>query len=202
LAGEQPLVGTGGQLPGPGLFGPGGGALLAGLQAGLDGPAGDGGNPVLGRLMVLVPGGAGDPGAEELDLFAAAGPAPLFGLRRPRGPGEPGIQLEERLDSVGAGAAGRDRGRPSSQSLRNLLSWTWWAGLLVAGWPARNAAGLAVVLADRAVAAGPTLAFQLPLPSPSHPRPGASQPEVDAGRGGARGQGATAGGDRAPAYQG
>jgi hypothetical protein len=78
-------VGAGGQVAGAGLFGPMDAALLAGLDAGLDGPSGDGGGPVLGRLGVLVPGGAGDSGAEELHLFAAAGPTPLFGLRGPCG---------------------------------------------------------------------------------------------------------------------
>jgi hypothetical protein len=48
LAGQQPLVGARGQLMGAGLLGPLGAALLAGLEAGLDGPAGDGGDPVLG----------------------------------------------------------------------------------------------------------------------------------------------------------
>jgi hypothetical protein len=73
LVGQQPLVGTGGQVPRPGLFGAVSGALLAGLEAGLDGAAGHGGHPVLGGLEVLVPGGAGNSGAEQLDLFAAAG---------------------------------------------------------------------------------------------------------------------------------
>jgi hypothetical protein len=77
---------------GAGLLGPLGAALLAGLEAGLDGPAGDGGDPVLGGLGVLVPGGAGDPETEQLDLFAAAGPTPLLGLGCPRRPGEPGVE--------------------------------------------------------------------------------------------------------------
>jgi hypothetical protein len=106
LAGQQPLVGAGGQLPGPGLFGPVGGALLAGLETGLDGAAGDGGNSVLRGLRVLVPGGAGDPWAEQLDLFAAASPAPLFGLRRPSGPREPRVQVQERGDPFRSGARG------------------------------------------------------------------------------------------------
>jgi hypothetical protein len=33
------------------------------------------------------------------------------------------------------------------------------------------------------VAAGPTLAFQLPFPSPGHARPGPGQPKADAGLG-------------------
>jgi hypothetical protein len=64
---------------GAGLFGPVGAALLAGLDAGLDGAAGDGGDPVLGGLGILVVAGRGYPGAEQLDLFTAAGPTPLLG---------------------------------------------------------------------------------------------------------------------------
>ena len=54
---------------------------------------------------------------------------------------------------------------------------------LVAGGPPGQIAGLALVLADRAVAAGPTLAFQLPLPGPGDARPGSGQPEADPGLG-------------------
>jgi hypothetical protein len=117
LAGQQPLVGAGGQLVGAGLFSPSGGALLAGLEAGLDSPAGDGGDPVLGGLGVLIPGGAGDPGTEQLNLFAATGPTPLLGLRRPRGPSEPGVEGQERPDPLRARATGGHCGGPLVWSL-------------------------------------------------------------------------------------
>jgi hypothetical protein len=64
----------------------------------------------------------------------------------------------------------------------------------IATWAAGEAAGFAVVLTDRAVAAGPTLPFQLPLPSPSHPGPGPGQPEADAGLGDDLDQAGTAAG--------
>jgi hypothetical protein len=183
LAGQQPLVGAAGQLVGAGLFSPLGATLLASLDAGLEGPAGDGGDPMLGRLGVLVPGGASDPGTEQLNLFTATGPTPLFGLRRPRRPGEAGVQFEERLDAIRARAPGGHGGGP--------LVWRLLVGTgppipptrLVAGRPPRQTACLAVLLADRAVAASPTLTLQLPLPSPGHARPGAGQAKANPGLG-------------------
>jgi hypothetical protein len=54
---------------------------------------------------------------------------------------------------------------------------------LIAGGPPGQTTRIAVLLADRAVAAGPTLAFQLPLPGPGHARPGAGETKADAGLG-------------------
>jgi hypothetical protein len=101
---------------GAGLFGPVGAAVLAGLEAGWDGPSGDGGDPVLVGL------------ASAWLLVTLAGVTVMTG----------------------------------------------------AAW---KATGFALVLADGAVAAGPTLAFQLPFPSPGHARPGTGQAEADPGLG-------------------
>jgi hypothetical protein len=56
-------------------------------------------------------------------------------------------------------------------------------GLLVVGRPAGDAAGLAVVLADRTEPAGATLAFQLAFAGPGDAGPGAGQPKADPGLG-------------------
>jgi hypothetical protein len=53
----------------------------------------------------------------------------------------------------------------------------------VAGWAPRQAAGLAVGLADGAVAAGATLALKLAFAGAGDAGPGASQAEADAGLG-------------------
>ena len=181
LAGDQALVGAAGQVAGAALFGPVGGALLAGLDAGLDGSAGDGGDAVLGGLGVLVVGGGGDAGAEQLDLFTAAGPPPLLGRRCSGGSGEVRVELQERLHPIWLGAAGWDRAKPSAG--RPATAGLGMAGALVGMGAAGDAAGFAVFLADWAVTTGPALPLELPLPSAGDAGPGAGQAQADAGLG-------------------
>jgi hypothetical protein len=138
---------------------------------------------MLGGLLVLIKRRGGDPRGQQFDLFAATGPSPLLGLRGPRGQRELRVQRQERRHPLGPGAAGRHRRRPLPCRPVTVAAGALPGGTLVAGWAAREAAGLAVGLADGAVAAGATLTLELPLPCPGDTGPGPREAEANTGLG-------------------
>src|SRR6266545_6835315 len=188
LAGGKALVGACGDRAVVVLLGLVGELALAGLDPGLDGPFGDGGGALLGELLVFLESGAGHPGRERLDLFPAADPAPLLregGADRPR---EGRVEPHElaRLAGTHPTSGHRRRAGPVPAvplklrrgSVSGLI-----AVAVAAGWAAELAACLALVLADRAVAAGPTAVLQRPLARPGGAGPDPREPEADPGLG-------------------
>jgi hypothetical protein len=164
-AGQAP-AGAAGHGLGAVTLGVVGGALVAGLDAGLDAAADDGVGAVLGGQVVLLKPPGGHPRGEQLDLLAAADPAPLLGLRRADRAGESLVQLEEH--------AGLRRGGPPGRHCRALLD-----GNLAAP----VAGGGMLVEADGAAAAGTALLLELPLPGSGDARPDSGQAEGDPGLG-------------------
>src|SRR6266542_1263777 len=75
LAVGEALMGAGGHRAGAGLLGLVGEPALAGLHAGLDGPAGDRGRALLGELLVLLEAGAGAALMGRQPLVEVIGPA-------------------------------------------------------------------------------------------------------------------------------
>jgi len=79
LAGGEALAGAGGHLLGALLLGALGGALLAGLDAGLNPTAHYRVDAVLGELGVLLEPRPRHPWRQQFDGLAAADPTPLLG---------------------------------------------------------------------------------------------------------------------------
>jgi hypothetical protein len=155
----QALTRARGHLLGALLLGTLGGPLLAGLDAGLDSAADDGVGAVLGGLLVLLEPRPRHPGRQELDLLSTADPAPLLRRRGSDRPGERLVELKERAGLRRGGAPG-------------------WYRRLRRGLVVPPAGGRMLVQADRAAAAGATLALELPFAGAGDARPDPARRKV------------------------